>query len=71
VETYVVNTATRSRVFDLIQSTEQMGNVGNQLTLRQSLPPDNLAPGVYEVTIKINDLVAKQSIAPVVKFEVK
>jgi len=71
VETYVVNTATRSRVFDFIQSTDQMGNVGNQLTLRQSLAPDNLAPGVYEVTIKVDDLVAKQSIAPVAKFEVK
>jgi GWxTD domain-containing protein len=71
VEYHVVNTATGAPVLDLSQSTEQMGSVGNQLTLRQSLPPDNLAPGVYEVTIKVNDLVAKQSIAPAVKFEVK
>jgi GWxTD domain-containing protein len=72
VEYHVVNTATGSPVFDLKQSTEQMGsNVGNQLTLRQTLSPDNLVPGVYEVTIKVNDLVAKESIAPAVKFEVK
>jgi len=71
VEYHVVNTGTGTPVLDLKQNTEQMGNIGNQLTLRQSLSPDNLDPGMYEVTIKVNDLVAKQSIAPVAKFEVK
>jgi GWxTD domain-containing protein len=71
VEYHVVNTATGSAVFDFKQSTDEMGNVGNQLTLRQSVSPDNLAPGVYEVTIRVNDLIAKQTIAPAVKFEVK
>jgi hypothetical protein len=71
VEYHVVNTASGTPVLDVKQTTEQMGNVGNQLTLRQSLSPDNLVPGVYEVTIKVNDLVAKQSIAPVARFEVK
>jgi hypothetical protein len=71
VEYHVVNTATGSPVLDFKQSTDEMGNVGNQLTLRQSLPPDNLIPGVYEVTIKVNDLIAKKTIAPAAKFEVK
>src|SRR5262249_18274672 len=71
VEYHVVNAATGSPVFDFTQSTEQMSNVGSQLTLRQSLSPDQLVPGVYEVTIKVNDLIAKQSIAPAARFEVK
>ena len=71
VEYHVVNTATGSPVFDLKQSTDEMGNAGNQVTLRQSLSPDNLVPGVYEVTIKVNDLIARRAIAPAAKFEVK
>jgi hypothetical protein len=71
VEYQVVNAATGSPVFQLTQTTEQMNNAGSQLTLRQSLSPDALPPGVYEVTIKVNDLIARQTIAPAVKFEVK
>jgi GWxTD domain-containing protein len=71
VEYHVVNVATGKPVFELLQTTGQMGNVGNQLTLQQRVPPDNLEPGVYEVTIKVNDLVAQQSIAPATKFVVK
>ncbi|HEY6305869.1 MAG TPA: GWxTD domain-containing protein, partial [Candidatus Angelobacter sp.] len=64
VEYRVVNVATGKPVFELVQSTGQMGNAGSQVTLQQRVPPDKLEPGVYQVTIKVNDLVAQQSIAP-------
>jgi len=71
VEYQVVNTATNKEVVNLTENTEQMGNVGDQLTLAKSLPPNKLDPGVYQVTIKINDLISKQTISPTTKFQVE
>ncbi len=53
------------------ETTAQMGNLGDQLTLEKSLPLGGLAPGLYQITIKVNDNVSKQSIAPSAKFEVE
>ncbi len=71
VEYQVINTANNQPVVDLTESTAQMGNVGEQMTLEKSLPANNLQPGVYQVTIKVNDLVSKQTISPTVKFAVQ
>lgn len=71
VEIQVVNTANNQPVVDFTESTAQMGNVGEQLTLAKTLPLSKLDPGVYQVTIKVNDQVSKQSIAPTVKFSVQ
>ena len=71
VEYQIVNTATNKSVVDVTESTEQMGNVGDQLTLQKSLPVSKLDPGVYQVTIKVNDLVSKQTISPTTKFAVE
>jgi GWxTD domain-containing protein len=68
---HVVNVATGQPAFDLVQTTGQMGNVGSQLTLQQRVPPDKLEPGVYQVTIAVNDLLGQQSIAPTARFVVK
>jgi hypothetical protein len=35
------------------------------------LPLSKLDPGVYQVTIKVNDQVSKQTIAPTAKFAVQ
>ena len=67
----VVNLATGAPVFELVQTTGQLGVAGDQLTLYQRVPPENLQPGVYQVTIKVSDLVAGQSIASGAKFEIK
>jgi hypothetical protein len=48
-----------------------MGNVGVQITLEKSLSVGKLDPGVYQVTIKVNDLVSKQTISPTAKFTVQ
>ncbi|HEX7285662.1 MAG TPA: GWxTD domain-containing protein [Candidatus Angelobacter sp.] len=70
-EYQVLNTATNQPVLDFTESTAQMGNVGEQITLEKSLPANQLAPGVYQVTIKVSDLVSKQTISPTVKFAVQ
>jgi hypothetical protein len=66
-----VNTATNKSVVDITENTDQMGNVSDQLTLQKSLPAMKLDPGVYQVTIKINDLVSKQTISPTARFAVE
>lgn len=71
VEYQILNTATNQRVLDLTESTAQMGNVGEQVTLAKTLPLNKLDPGVYQVTIKVNDQVSKQSIAPTATFAVQ
>jgi hypothetical protein len=39
--------------------------------LQKSLLPNQLDPGVYQVTIKVNDAISKQAIAPTAKFSVE
>jgi GWxTD domain-containing protein len=71
VEYHIVNVATGKPAFELVQTTAEMGNVSHQLTLQQRVPPESLEPGVYQVTIKVKDLLAQQSIAPETTFVVK
>jgi len=54
-----------------VDSTQQMGNVGNQLTLAKSFPLAAVEPGLYPVTIKVDDKVSKQSVAPTTTFAVE
>jgi GWxTD domain-containing protein len=71
VEYQVVNTATNQHVLDFTESTAQMGNVGEQVTLGRSLQLSSIDPGVYQVTIKVNDQISKQTISPTAKFVVQ
>jgi GWxTD domain-containing protein len=71
VEYQVVNTATNKHVLDFTESTAQMGNVGEQVTLGKSLQLSQLDPGIYQVTIKVNDQISKQTISPTAKFAVQ
>jgi hypothetical protein len=71
VEYQVINTVTNQPVLDFTQSTAQMGNVGEHVTLARTLPLAKLEPGVYQVTIKVSDQVSKQTISPTAKFAVQ
>lgn len=71
VEYQVVNTATNKHVLDFTESTAQMGNIGEQVTLGKSLQLSQLDPGIYQVTIKVNDQISKQTISPTAKFAVQ
>src|SRR5262249_21817097 len=71
LEYQVVNTATNKPVLDVTETTAQMGNIGDQVTLARSFPLNQLDPGVYQVTIKVNDLISRQTISPTAKFVVQ
>jgi len=71
VQYQVINTGTNQPVLDFTESTAQMGNVGEQMTVARTLPLAKLEPGVYQVTIKVSDQVSKQTISPTAKFAVQ
>src|ERR1700756_4556341 len=67
----VVNTATNKAVVHTTESTEQMGNVGDQVTLQKTLSASNLEPGSYRIEIKVNDHISKQTVDPTATFAVE
>jgi GWxTD domain-containing protein len=71
IEYNVVNSATNQAVIHSVETTEQMGNVGDQITLQKSLSAANLQPGVYKLQIKVNDHIAKQAVDPSTTFTVE
>jgi GWxTD domain-containing protein len=71
IEYDVVNMATNKPVVHTTESTEQMGNVGEQVTLQKSLSAANLEPGVYKIEIKVNDNISKQTLDPTATFAVE
>jgi hypothetical protein len=65
IEYQVINTANNQAVVTTKENSAQFAaNSGDQLTLEKSLPLTDLAPGTYQVVIKVNDLVAKQTMPP-------
>jgi GWxTD domain-containing protein len=71
VEYNVVNAATNKAVIHAIESTETMGNVGDQLTLKKTLSAADLQPGLYRLQIKVNDNISKQTVDPSTTFAVE
>jgi len=67
----VVNTATNKAVVHTTESTEQMGNIGEQVTLQKTLSAANLQPGLYRIEIKVNDNISKQTVGPTAMFSVE
>jgi GWxTD domain-containing protein len=71
VEYNVVNVSTNKPVIHTIESTDQMGNVGDQVTLQKTLSAANLEPGTYRLQIKVNDNISKQMVDPTATFAVE
>ena len=67
----VINMATNKAVIQQIESTEQMGNIGDQVTLQKSIIAAKLQPGIYKIDIKVNDNISKQTIDPSAVFAVE
>ena len=67
----IVNIATNKPIVQKTESTDQMGNVGEQVTLQKSIASANLPPGVYRIEIKVNDNVSKQTVDPSATFAVQ
>jgi GWxTD domain-containing protein len=71
VEYNVVNATTNKAVVHTVESTDTMGNVGDQVTLQKTLSAANLDPGIYRIQIKVNDNISKQTVDPSVTFAVE
>ena len=67
----IVNIATNKAVVQKTESTDTMGNIGEQVTLQKSIAAANLQPGIYRIDIKVNDNVSKQTIDPSATFAVE
>ena len=68
---YDVTDANNKPVIHTVESTDSMGNVGDQLTLQKTLSAANLVPGMYKIQIKVNDNLSKQSVDPSATFAVE
>jgi GWxTD domain-containing protein len=71
IEYSVVNAASNKSVAHVVETTDQLGNVGEQVTLEKSMPLASLEPGLYSITIKVNDKVSKQDIKSSARFAVE
>ena len=71
IEYEIVNVANNQPVVHSSESTDTMGSVGEQITLEKSLALNTFQPGVYKLTVKVDDNVSKQQIAPSVRFAVE
>jgi GWxTD domain-containing protein len=67
----IVNAATNKQVVHAVDSSEKMGNIGEQVTLQKTVQAANLDPGVYRVQIKVNDNISKQTLDPSATFAVE
>jgi len=71
IEYEIKNLASQKQVVLLTENTGQLASAGEQITLEKSLPLVGLEPGIYQITIKVNDNVSKQAISPTAKFTVE
>jgi hypothetical protein len=67
----IVDTESGQSVVDFTQSTQELGSLGGEVTLEKSLPLSKLAPGSYLITVRVDDLVSRQTISPTAKFPVQ
>jgi GWxTD domain-containing protein len=70
-EYQITNVATKKSVVQKVESTDQMTNVGEQVTLQKTIAAANLQPGVYKIEIKVNDNISKQTADPSATFAVE
>jgi GWxTD domain-containing protein len=67
----VIDAATNKAVVHTVESTDKMGNVGDQVTLQKTLAAANLNPGIYRIEIKVNDNISKQMVDPTATFAIE
>ena len=71
IEYEIVNVANNQPVLHASESTDTMGNLGDQMTLEKSLALSSFQPGIYRLSVIVDDNVSKQQIAPSVRFAVE
>src|SRR6202171_4966410 len=68
---YNVTDANHKAVIHTVESTDTMGNVGDQVTLPKTFSAANLPPGLYKVGIKGKQQPSKQNVGPTATFAVE
>jgi GWxTD domain-containing protein len=71
IEYDIVNQQSNKSVLHVVESTDKMANAGEQLTLEKTLALQNFEPGLYRLTVKVDDNVSKQTISPFARFAVE
>ena len=67
----IVNSASNKAVVHAVESSDKMGNVGDQVTLHKEVAAANLDPGIYRIEIKVSDNISKQTVDPSATFTVE
>ncbi|MDP9049172.1 MAG: GWxTD domain-containing protein [Acidobacteriota bacterium] len=70
IEYQITDLATNKSVLNTQESASKLSPNAEQLTLEKSLPLASLAPGQYQVKIKVNDSITKQQTEESAKFSV-
>jgi len=70
VDVEYVLTKDGKEVFKQAEDWRGSGDAGQRLTLARLLPTTSLAPGEYEIVVRVRDKVSGQSLAPTQKFQV-
>jgi GWxTD domain-containing protein len=70
IDYQILDLSTNKSVLDKQESTATLSPNAEQLTLEKSLPLASLAPGQYQVSIKVNDGVTKQMTEETANFSV-
>ena len=70
IDYQIVNLANNQPVLDAQESTKKISPNSDQLTLEKTMSLASLQPGQYQVVIKVNDEVSKQTTQESAKFSV-
>jgi len=71
IEYQILDSATNKQILDSEEPASKLNPNADQLTLEKTMPLASLAPGRYQVVIKVNDDVSKQQIAESAPFIVE
>ncbi len=58
-------------LFRKSETSEQMGQTGQQVTLEKFIPLSQFEPGRYKLTVQVTDNISKQTVSPAAEFTVK
>jgi GWxTD domain-containing protein len=70
IDYQVMDMATNKQVLNARETAATLNPNADQLTLEKTMPLASLAPGKYQVVIKVNDGISKQQIAESAAFNV-
>jgi hypothetical protein len=71
IEYQILDLATNKQILDAQETAATLNPNADQLTLEKTMPLASLAPGRYQVVIKVNDDVSKHKIAESAPFIVE